>query len=151
MNFSTSSDGYSRNISRPHGLKARRRSAAKRLGMAALFAVFLLGGCVSASTVARMEGFDAQWRGFDALPPDPTLHYEKEITVKVIVTGDPDGLRRGAIANYSHPDGVIRIRGKRIDGKIVVCPACIGHEFMHALQFQDGNFANPDELEKYGY
>jgi hypothetical protein len=70
MNSSTSSDGYGRNISRPHGLKARCGSAAKRLGMAALFAVFLLGGCVSASTVARMEGFDAQWRGFDALPPN---------------------------------------------------------------------------------
>jgi hypothetical protein len=151
MNFPGSSAGRSRNISKPHGLKARSGFAVKRLGMAALSAVFLLCGCVPAATVARMEGFDAQWRGFEALPPDPTLHYEKDITVKVIVTGDPEAIRRGAIANYSHPDGVIRIRGKRVNGKIVVCPACVGHEFMHALQFQDDNFVNPDQLEKYGY
>ncbi len=127
------------------------RSAAGRLILLLLLAVALTCGCVPSSTIARMEGFDAQWRGFEALPPDPTLHHEKEITVKVIVMGNPDALHRGVVANYSHPDGVIRIRGKRINGKIVVCPACIGHEFMHALHLQDGNFVDPDELEKYGY
>jgi hypothetical protein len=110
-------------------------------------------GCVTAAaTVARMDGFDAQWRGFNSLKGDPTLHYETEIKVKVIVVGNMADIGYpGAAATYSHPEGVIRIVGKKINGKIVLCPAVIGHEIQHALEYQDGGFANPDKLDEYGY
>jgi hypothetical protein len=110
-------------------------------------------GCApAAATVARMDGFDAQWRGFNSLKSDPDLHYETEIKVKVIVVGNlADIGYPGAAATYSHPEGAIRIVGKRINGKIVLCPAVIGHEIQHALEYQDGGFANPDKLEEYGY
>ena len=106
----------------------------------------------AAATVARMDGFDAQWRGFNSLKGDPNLYHETEIKVKVIVVGDlADIGYPGAAATYSHPEGVIRIMGKRINGKIVLCPSVIGHEFQHALEYQDGSFVNPDRLEEYGY
>jgi hypothetical protein len=54
--------------------------------------------------------------------------------------------------DYSHPSGVIRIVGKRINGKIVLCPAVLGLEVQHALEYQDfGKFVNPDKLEEFGY
>ena len=113
----------------------------------------LFTACVPAATVARMEGFDAQWQGFAALPSsDPALHYETEIKVKVIVVADSSQTGyKGAAATYSHPDGVIRIIGKKVNGKIVLCPAVIGHEIQHALQFQDGSFVDPDRMSEYGY
>ncbi len=116
-------------------------------------AVACFSGCgPAAATVARMDGFDSQWRGFNSLKGDPTLHYETEIKVKVIVVGNMADIGYpGAAATYSHPEGVIRILGKKINGKIVLCPAVIGHEIQHALEYQDGGFANPDKLEEYGY
>ena len=112
----------------------------------------LFTGCVPTATIARMDGFNAQWRGFASLPSDPSLSYETEIKVKVIVVGDSSQTRYpGAVATYSHPDGIIRIMGKMVNGKIVLCPAVIGHEIQHALQYQDGQFVNPDRMEEYGY
>lgn len=109
-------------------------------------------GCVPSATLARMDGFNAQWRGFASLPADPGLHYETEIKVKIIVVGDSSQTGYpGAAATYSHPDGVIRIIGRMVNNKIVLCPAVIGHEIQHALQFQDGNFVDPDKMEEYGY
>lgn len=129
----------------------RRRSFFFCLPLLALLTV-LPTGCVPAATVARMEGFDAQWKGFATLPSDPSLYYETEIKVKVIVVADSAQTGYpGAAATYTHPDGVIRIIGKKINGKIVLCPSVIGHEIQHALQFQDGNFVDADRMEEYGY
>ncbi|MCG6533382.1 MAG: hypothetical protein L7F78_01550 [Syntrophales bacterium LBB04] len=112
----------------------------------------LFTGCVPSATIARMDGFDAQWRGFASLPTDTSLHYETEIKIKVIVVGDSSQTGYpGAVGTYSHPSGVIRVMGKRVNGKIVLCPAVIGHEIQHALQFQDGHFVDPDKMEEYGY
>ncbi|MHB8772519.1 MAG: hypothetical protein ACYC7J_16115 [Syntrophales bacterium] len=123
-----------------------------RLIIFAAAAACLVACGPAAATVARMDGFDAQWRGFNTLKGDPTLYHEAEIKMKVIVVGDlADIGYPGAAATYSHPEGVIRIMGKKINGKIVLCPAVIGHEVQHALEYQDGNFANPDKLEEYGY
>ena len=114
--------------------------------------ILLVAGCVPGATVARMDGFNIQWRGFDSLKSEYFAPYETEIQVKVIVvsqlseTGYP-----GAAATYSHPQGIIRILGKMINGKLVLCPSVIGHEFQHALEYQDGHFANPDKLAEYGY
>jgi hypothetical protein len=74
--------------------------------------------------------------------------------VKVIVVENAKAIGYpGAAATYSHPEGVIRIIGKKINGKIVLCPSVIGHEIQHALEYQDrdGEFVNPDKLEEYGY
>ena len=116
-------------------------------------AVACCSGCgPAAATVTRMEGFDAQWRGFISLKGDPLPRYETEIKVKVIVVGNmADVGYPGAVANYSHPEGVIRIAGKRINGKIILCPSDIGLEIQRALEQQDGGFANPDKFAEYGY
>jgi hypothetical protein len=117
------------------------------LCLLALALAFILQGCAPAATVARKDGFNAQWRGFSSIPGQPSER-EAVISVRVIVTED---LPPGVAATYSHPQGIIRIRGKAVDGKAVVCESVLGHEVMHALQFQDGGFVNPDELEGMGY
>jgi hypothetical protein len=121
--------------------------------LAVVFWAAFLGGCVAApATVARMDGFDAQWRGFNSLKTGRFGSYETEITLKVVVVDEMEAIGYpGAAATYSHPSGVIRIVGKKINGKIVLCPAVLGHEVQHALEYQDGEFANPDKLEEYGY
>jgi len=125
-----------------------------RLALAFLLAAFL-SACttVSPATVARIDGFDAQWRGFNALKSEPFGTYETEIKVKVIVVEDMKSIGYpGAAGTYSHPDGVVRIVGKKIKGKIVLCPSVLGHEVQHALEYQDqGKYVNPDRLEDYGY
>jgi len=127
-----------------------------RLLFVALFAAFVSSGCtffaIAPATVARMDGFDAQWRGFNSLKTDRFDPYETEIKIKVIVVDDMTAIGYpGAVATYSHPEGAIRIVGKKINGKIVLCPAVLGHEVQHALEYQDGEFANPDKLEEFGY
>ena len=123
-----------------------------RLLVVVLFAAFFSGCGVAPATVARMDGFDAQWRGFNSLKTDRFDAYETEIKIKVIVVDDMKAIGYpGAAATYSHPEGAIRIVGKKINGKIVLCPAVLGHEVQHALEYQDGQFANPDKLEEYGY
>ncbi len=107
-------------------------------------------GCVPAATVARMDGFNSQWRGFAAIPGAPASR-EATITVRVIVGDDIGGYPQAA-GTYSHPQGIIHIRGKVApDGTVVLCESVIGHEVMHALQYQVGGFINPDKLTEIGY
>jgi hypothetical protein len=116
------------------------------IAMIGLF--LLLCGCgPSIATVSRTDGFNAQWKGFQYLKGEPAYAETKEIRIKVVVTEDIG--YPGAAATYSHPEGIIRIKGKMIAGKIVLCPAVIGHEIQHALEYQDGRFVNPDRLEEY--
>lgn len=125
------------------------------LRLCALALLVVLQGCGhSGATIARMDGFNAQWRGFEALKGTKSFHRETEIKVKVIVVGDSSEIGYpGAVATYSHPQGVIHIVGKMVNGKILLCPAVLGHEIQHALEYQDqdGAFANPDKLEEFGY
>jgi hypothetical protein len=115
-------------------------------------ALWMLSGCTSLATMERREGFNQQWSGFARLPSSPDLYHETEIKVKVVVVGDPAQTGYpGAAGTYSHPEGIIRIVGKVVNGKIVLCEAVLGHEIGHALQYQDGGFANPDKYEEYGY
>lgn len=154
MNLAASSIATGRDIHKPDNPRTLHAHTIKLLLFCFLLPVIavLHTGCVPSSTIARMDGFNAQWRGFDALPSDPSLYYETEIKVKVIVVGDPSRVGYpGAAATYSHPEGIIRISGKQIKGKIVLCPAVIGHEIQHALQFQSENFVDPDKMEEYGY
>jgi hypothetical protein len=103
----------------------------------------LLEGCAPAYTVAMRDGFDRQWRGYREIDGAPA-RAETTITVKVVI-GD-EIPKAGAVASYSHPQGVIHIPGKLVDGKIVICPALLGHEIQHALEYQDPGkrFMNPD-------
>ncbi len=111
----------------------------------------LLTGCASTATVARMDGFNSQWRGWAAIQGAPAASREATITVKVIVSDDMGGYPQAA-GTYSHPQGIIHIRGKiASDGKVILCESVIGHEIMHALQFQVGGFVNPDKLSDLGY
>jgi hypothetical protein len=94
----------------------------------------------------------ASWKGFNSLQSEYFAPYETEIKVKVVVVASPSETGYpGAAGTYSHPQGIITILGKKVNGKRVLCPAVIGHEFQHALEYQDGHFANPDKLEEYGY
>ena len=107
----------------------------------------LLAGCASTATMGRIDGFNAQWRGFDSIKGEPA-RYESVITVWVIVTDD---LPKGTAATYSHPQGIIRIRGKMVQGKIILPEAVLGHEIMHALEYQAEGFVNPDKLTEMGF
>lgn len=117
----------------------------------------LCNGCVTIrapGTVARMEGFDAQWRGFRSLKSEPFGIHETEIKVKVIVVEDMADMKYpGAVGTYSHPEGVVRIVGKKVMGKLILNPSVLGHEIQHALEYQDsyGAFINPDRMDEYGY
>jgi len=133
-------------------VRAKTVFALIRFSVVALAAALHIGCVAPAATVARMDGFNAQWRGFNLLKGDADLYYETEIKVKVVVVGDPAKLGYpGAAGTYSHPEGIIRILGKKINGKIVLCEAVLGHEIHHALQFQDGGFADPDKFEESGH
>jgi hypothetical protein len=138
------------------GEKRRRRRRAARLAAVLLLAA-LCSGCItirSAGTVARMEGFDAQWRGFKSLTSEPFGIHEAEIRVKIIVVEDMADMQYpGAVGTYSHPEGVIRIVGKKVKEKLILNPSVLGHEIQHALEYQDplGVFVNPDEMAHYGY
>lgn len=107
--------------------------------------VWMFDGCVTYSTVARMEGFNAQYRGFDRLPSEPFDPIITDIRVRVVVLPEFNG------GTYSHPEGIITLKGKKIGGKIVTCPAVLGHEVQHALEYQGVGFYNPDQSEAYGY
>ncbi len=124
-----------------------KRAAIVCFIVAGIGILLLLFGCASAATVARMDGFNSQWRGYDAVKGTPAKH-TATVTVQVVV-GDNVGYP-GAVGTYSHPHGIIRIKGKTVGGKIIVCEAVLGHEVLHALQFQDGNFVNPDTLTENG-
>ena len=110
------------------------------------FLALLLSGCASVPTAARIDGFNAQARGFEMLESEPFEPFVAEVKVRVRII--PQDTRGGT---YWHPEGLIVIQGKKINGKIVTCPAIVGHEFQHALQFQTGNFADPDKFEEFGY
>jgi hypothetical protein len=114
--------------------------------IAALALYFLLTGCAPAATVARMDGFNSQWRGFEAVRGEPATKSAK-ITLEVIV-GE---LQKGWAGSFSHPQGIIRIRGKMVNGKVILPEAVLGHEVLHALQFQAEGFHNPDTLTQMGY
>jgi hypothetical protein len=136
------------------GTKAVRHRSFAWVGLLVIITVgaLLSSGCVPGATIARMDGFNNQWRGFDSLKSEHFSPYETEIKVKVVVVSSPDETGYpNAAGTYSHPEGVIRIVGKMIRGKIILCPAVIGHEFQHALQYQDGHFVDPDKLAEYGY
>jgi hypothetical protein len=113
--------------------------------------IWLLYGCTPAATVARTDGFNAQWRGYSSIVA-PDAYGRAKITVEIIVSDDmPEGAPAGSVATYSHPQGIIRIRGKLAGGKIIVHESVLGHEVMHALQYQAEGFVNPDKLTEMGY
>jgi len=116
--------------------------------------VAIVSGCTSQATILRRDGFNLQAQGFRALTSEPFGRYEKEIRVRVIVVEDMADMNyHGAVGTYSHPEGIIRIVGKKVKGKIILNPSVLGHEVQHALEYQDpqGVFVNPDKMEEYGY
>lgn len=121
------------------------------VGLAAL-AVMLMQGCAPQGTVLRAQGYDQQWQGFRALPSERFGRAEAEIRVKVVVVEDMAAIGMpGAVGTYSHPEGIIHIVGKKINGAIITPPAVLGHEIQHALEYQGKGFVNPDRLDLYGY
>ena len=120
---------------------------------ALLLGVMVMEGCSPQATMLRAQGFDAQWQGFRSLPSEPFGMHETEVRVRVVVVEKMDAMPIiGAAGTYSS-NGTIHIIGKLIKGKIVTSPAVLGHEFQHALEYQDTGrmFVNPDRLEEYGY
>lgn len=114
--------------------------------------VWIFDGCAPAATIARKDGFEAQYRGFDLLKSESFEPVTTDLKLRVIVVCSPreTGLPN-ATATYSYPEGIIRIVGKKIGGKILTCPAVLGHEVQHALEYQGKGFFNPDQSEAYGY
>ena len=122
-----------------------------RIAIACIAIAAPLFGCASQATVLRADGFNQQWQGFRSLSSEPFGIHEAEIRVRVIVVEDREAIGHGAVGTYSHPQGIIRIVGKKIKGKIVTPPAVLGHELQHALEYQGVGFVNPDRLADYGY
>jgi hypothetical protein len=120
----------------------RKKTGSRTAVLVAL--CLLLAAC--SPTAARIDGFNAQARAFEMLQSEPFEPFVAEIKVRVrIIPQDTHG------GLYFHPEGLIVVQGKMIGDKIVTCPAIVGHEFQHALQWQDGRFYDPDRAEEYGY
>ncbi len=107
--------------------------------------LFFLTACATPTT-ARIDGLNSQGRGFEMLPSEPFEPFTATVKVRVrIIPQDTKG------GTYWHPEGLIVVQGKMVNGMIITCPAIVGHELQHALQYQDGRFYDPDRAEEYGY
>jgi len=105
-------------------------------------ALLFLIGCSYGRALTPTERFNVTWQEYLSIPGTPASHVAK-LSVTIVVTEDIN--YPAAAATYQHPQGVIRIKGKVVGGKILLCESLLGHEVLHALQQQDGIFVDPDE------
>jgi hypothetical protein len=118
-----------------------------------IIALMSVSGC-SSFVADRTQGFNMIQQGFSSLKPTPGLHQEIEIkSIKLVIIGDREQFQwkkaaapNSPIIGYATPDNEIWIFGKRVNGKIVVNEAVLGHEITHLLSFQNASIANPDHF-----
>ncbi len=104
----------------------------------------------------REQGFNMIQRGFSNLEPTPGMHEEIVLKrVKVVIVGSRDQFQwkkataeGSSIIGYATPKNEIWVFGKRLNGKIVINEAIIGHELVHLLNFKNPAVANPDKLSE---
>jgi len=130
----------------------------KILSGVAVLAVVLISACGSLSD-SRNEGFQAfQWH-FNALRnEDKDFHKQIYIdNVKVHIVTDRKYFNWNVaaaygspVAGYANTDNEIWLFGKKVDGKVIINQAILGHELNHLLNFKDSEVADPDKLEELG-
>jgi hypothetical protein len=128
----------------------------KRYFLSILCWVIMLSCLTSCSSFVadREQGFNMIQRGFSNLEATPDLYEEIELTnVKIIIVGDREqfawkkaAAKNSSIIGYATPSNEIWVFGKRVDGKIVLNEAVLGHELTHLLNFKDPKVANPDKF-----
>ena len=118
--------------------------------------LFLLNGCAHSFVVDREQGFNMIQKGFSNIESTPGLYKEIELKrVKIFIVGDREQFKwekaaaKGSpIIGYATPSNEIWVFGKKINGKIVLNEAVIGHELVHLLNFKTPVIANPDKLDE---
>ena len=122
------------------------------------FWVFL-SGCGSFSSICRQEGFICFQKGFESFPASPFLHEVISLPhVTVHIVGHrkymrwPGAVSAGSrILGYATSENDIYVFGRKINGKIIVNQAILGHELNHLLSFKNFDIADPDKLESLGF
>ena len=118
----------------------------------------LLAGCGSYVTEYRKEGFNSMQNAFASIEATPDLYEVVELkNVKIFIVGDRkhfDYARASAygspVAGYANTNNEIHLFGKRVNGKIVVNQAILGHELNHLLNFKLPKITDPDKLDEAG-
>lgn len=117
----------------------------------------ILSGC--ALSDIRKEGFNTYQAHFTAINDEgETFHKVIKIDkVEVHIVTDRSQFEwekasnpRSCIVAYADTDNKIWLLEKKVDGKIVVNQAILGHEFNHLLNFTDGTVADPNRLDELG-
>lgn len=124
----------------------------------AILAVGFLSACVTLATDYRKVGFREMQRGFLLLDQHPHLNETIELSrVRVHIVGNRrhfDWERaqspQSRVLGYARRNNEIWVFGARVDGKIVLNQAVLGHEFNHLLNFADPRVADPDRLDDIG-
>lgn len=118
--------------------------------------VLILQGCAGMAAECQRLGFWYMQQSFEALPSDPKINKTiilKEVKVHIVsdctrygidTFRDPDK----RVVGYATSDNEIWILGKRVNGKIVVNQAVLGHELAHLLSYRDfWELISPDLYE----
>ena len=120
--------------------------------------LILLTACVTLATDYRKVGFREMQRGFAMLEQPPELNETIHLKdIKVHIVGDRQHFTWDRAAAYGSPvlgyatrKNEIWVLGARVNGKIVINQAILGHEFNHLLNFASPMVANPDRLDDLG-
>ncbi|MCP4575350.1 MAG: hypothetical protein GY846_03575 [Deltaproteobacteria bacterium] len=126
-----------------------------------VFFVALMGAFASCNPYAthyRKEGFNLTQKGFASIAPTPDVYEVIELkNVKIVIVGDRKHFNYekaaaygSPVAGYANTNNEIYLFGKRVENKIVVNQAILGHEFNHLLNFKNKKIADPDKLDKMG-
>lgn len=113
-----------------------------------------LTACTPLFIECQQRGFTEFSRAYASLPTAPDLDITVELDkVTVHIVGDRSkfdwekAARYGSpVAGYATSENEIWIFGTRVNGKIVINQAILGHELNHLLNFKAPDIANPDRL-----
>jgi len=128
------------------------------IGLIFIGVVYSLTGCVSDGMGFRKQGFLMFHKDFVSAEETPNLHEIIELkNVRVHIVGSREYFNWDRAAAYGSPvlgyantKNEIWIFGRRVEDKIIINQAIIGHELNHLLNFKNPKIANPDTLDESG-
>lgn len=125
-----------------------------RWGLAGL--ALILQGCASMAWEYQQQGFWYMQQSFNTLPADPKIDKTiilKEVKIHIVSDCSRYGLDtfrdpEKGVVGYATSDNEIWVLGRRVNGKIVVNQAVLGHELAHLLSYRDfWELISPDLYE----
>jgi len=136
----------------------RQNKAIQIMELIGLIFIFAVSGCNPYATHYRKEGFNLTQKGFASIAPTLDVYEVIELkNVKVFIVGDRKHFNYekaaaygSPVAGYANTKNEICLFGKRVEGRIVVNQAILGHELNHLLNFKNPKIANPDKLHEMG-